>query len=241
MSMYCLPAFLQSQEDQQQKQKQQRRSPPDPQQLEAFWRHFVEGACLSSSHERKALALQLLLLLVPVMGPDMVPVLLSKQLLGCIATATKDKDSYLHATAKRCLVRQPLAVSCVIVCWANLFTTSTYMTGSMSICCRKGSGVLQLLHMPWPLQHHCLCFIVPVGPSQHSSRPQPSGAGRRSSSSPPAPGPSSSPAVSQACCAQQQSNQVPAIAGLGCCWCCRLCQSDLAGPCAGSTGGAGQG
>jgi hypothetical protein len=38
------------------------------------------------------------------MGPDMVPVLLGKQLLGCVATALKDKDSYLHASAKRCLV-----------------------------------------------------------------------------------------------------------------------------------------
>jgi hypothetical protein len=101
----CLcAACIQSQEDQQQKQKQQRRSPPDSQQLQALWRHFVEGACLSSSHERKALAIQLLQLLMPVMGPDMVPVLLSKQLLGCVATALKDKESYLHASAKRCLV-----------------------------------------------------------------------------------------------------------------------------------------
>jgi DNA polymerase phi len=97
------PPQAQEQPDKQ-KHKQQRRSPPEPQQLQALWRHFVEGACLSSSHERKALALQLLQLLLPVMGPDMVPVLLSKQLLGCVATALKDKDSYLHASAKRCVV-----------------------------------------------------------------------------------------------------------------------------------------
>jgi DNA polymerase phi len=100
---FACAACLQSQEDQQ-KQKQQRRSPPDSQQLHALWRHFVEGACLSSSHERKALAIQLLQLLMPVMAPDMVQVLLSKQLLGCVATALKDKESYLHASAKRCLV-----------------------------------------------------------------------------------------------------------------------------------------
>lgn len=106
----CLRALLfvmlrlSSQSQEQPDQKQQRRSPPEPQQLTALWTHFVEGACLSSSHERKALALQLLQLLLPVMGPDMVPVLLGKQLLGCVATALKDKDSYLYASAKRCLV-----------------------------------------------------------------------------------------------------------------------------------------
>ena len=75
--------------------------------MKAFWSEFVEGAFLSSRHVRKALALQLLQLLLPVLVPDMVPVLLSKQLLGCMHTALKDDGSYLHASAKRCLVSWP--------------------------------------------------------------------------------------------------------------------------------------
>ncbi|KAF8062006.1 pol5 [Scenedesmus sp. PABB004] len=82
-----------------------RRAAPEAQQLAALWQGFVEPSCLSSSHERKALALQLLQLLLPVLTPDAVPVLLSKQLLGCLATALRNKDSYLHASAKKCMER----------------------------------------------------------------------------------------------------------------------------------------
>jgi len=98
---FCVLCLQTQEQPEQQKQK---RSSPEPQQLQNLWQHFVEASCLSSSHERKALALQLLQLLLPVLGPDLVPVLLSKQLLGCVATALKDKESYLHASAKRCLV-----------------------------------------------------------------------------------------------------------------------------------------
>eukprot|EP00775_Hariotina_reticulata_P004051 gene4051-4298_t len=41
---------------QQEQQQQQQRAAPEPQQLTNFWQQFVEGACFSSSHERKALA-----------------------------------------------------------------------------------------------------------------------------------------------------------------------------------------
>lgn len=91
-------------EEQQQPAQALKRSPPDQQQLAAFWQHFAVERCLTSSHERKALALALLLLLVPVMTPEAVPQLLPKQVLGCIATALKDKSSYLHARAERCVV-----------------------------------------------------------------------------------------------------------------------------------------
>lgn len=94
----------QSGEDKQQQVKPQPRTAPDQQQLQALWQHFVVERCLGSSHERKALALQLLLLLVPVMTAEVVPVLLTKQVLGCIAAALKDRSSYLHARAERCMV-----------------------------------------------------------------------------------------------------------------------------------------
>lgn len=104
-------AVLQQSEEQQdhQQQQQQRRAAPNHQQLSNLWQQFVDTACLSSSHERKALALQLLQFLLPVMTPDSVPVLLSKQLLGCLGTALRNKDSYLHASAKKCMVRLPAA------------------------------------------------------------------------------------------------------------------------------------
>lgn len=95
----------QSEEQPDQQQQQQQRAAPDHQQLSNLWQQFVDSACFSSSHERKALALQLLQLLLPVMTPDSVPVLLSKQLLGCLGTALRNKDSYLHASAKKCMVR----------------------------------------------------------------------------------------------------------------------------------------
>jgi DNA polymerase phi len=95
----------QEQQQAAQQAAQHKRSPPDQQQLQALWQHFVVERCLSSSHERKALALQLLLLVLPVATAESVPVLLHKQLLGCIASALKDKTSYLHARAERCMVR----------------------------------------------------------------------------------------------------------------------------------------
>uniref|UniRef100_A0A383W0H0 Myb-binding protein 1A n=1 Tax=Tetradesmus obliquus TaxID=3088 RepID=A0A383W0H0_TETOB len=98
---------LQQQPDTEQDQQQQQhiRAAPDQQQLANLWHHFVEASCLNSSHERKALALQLLQLLLPVLTPDAVPVLLSRQLLGCISTALRNKDSYLHASARKSMDR----------------------------------------------------------------------------------------------------------------------------------------
>ncbi|WIA18061.1 hypothetical protein OEZ85_009542 [Tetradesmus obliquus] len=95
-----------TEQDQQQQQQQHHiRAAPDQQQLANLWHHFVEASCLNSSHERKALALQLLQLLLPVLTPEAVPVLLSRQLLGCISTALRNKDSYLHASARKSMDR----------------------------------------------------------------------------------------------------------------------------------------
>lgn len=147
--------------------KQQKRSPPDPQQLQALWQTFVEGSCLSSSHERKALALQLLQLLLPVMGPDMVPVLLSKQVLSCVATALKDKESYLHASAKRCLVS-----------WLFISLLSQrHLAAShiASVCDPPNTHSSsfkhpQLHYTPNTNNHSSL--TTTTGPPEHSRRPQ---------------------------------------------------------------------
>lgn len=154
LAVYVLsPPQAQEQPDQQ-KHKQQRRSPPDPQQLQALWRHFVEGACLSSSHERKALALQLLQLLLPVMGPDMVPVLLSKQLLGCVATALKDKASYLHASAKRCVV----SATCNCAVASQLRSPQDWLSASRLLHDRQQmhlQDACSLSRMPFAQQEGC--------------------------------------------------------------------------------------
>jgi DNA polymerase phi len=101
------PQVLQQQPGEEQDQQQHHqhvRAAPDQQQLANLWRNFVEASCLNSSHERKALALQLLQLLLPVLTPEAVPVVLSRQLLGCISTALRNKESYLHASARKSMV-----------------------------------------------------------------------------------------------------------------------------------------
>jgi hypothetical protein len=104
-------------EQDQQQQQQHGRAAPDLQQLANLWHHFVEASCLNSSHERKALALQLLQLLLPVLTPEAVPVLLSRPLLGCISTALRNKDSYLHASARKSMVSAwPLSCLLLAVC-----------------------------------------------------------------------------------------------------------------------------
>lgn len=106
------------------------RGVPERTQLAALWGVFVDGACLGSSHERKALALQLLQLLLPVMEADAVPLLLSRPLCSCIATSLRNHDSYLHASAKRAMVRAlPLPVST-----AALLCSSMCVFGLPALC-----------------------------------------------------------------------------------------------------------
>jgi hypothetical protein len=81
------------------------RTPADPALVAEFWAAAVEGPLLGSgSHERRALALTLLQLLLPFLTPESVPAVLGGRLVGLMATALRDKTSYLHASAKRCAV-----------------------------------------------------------------------------------------------------------------------------------------
>jgi hypothetical protein len=65
----------------------------------------VEENLLSSSHARKAVALQLFTVLLPHMHASMVPVLLSKAFVSLLNISLKDSDSYLHKAATRCVDR----------------------------------------------------------------------------------------------------------------------------------------
>ncbi|WIA38355.1 hypothetical protein OEZ86_001688 [Tetradesmus obliquus] len=135
---------LQQQPDTEQDQQQQQhiRAAPDQQQLANLWHHFVEASCLNSSHERKALALQLLQLLLPVLTPEAVPVLLSRQLLGCISTALRNKDSYLHASARKSMDRIRSCAEHSLIAKSNPALAAKLPAASSSSDAAKGGGVL---------------------------------------------------------------------------------------------------
>ncbi|KAI8471961.1 MAG: DNA polymerase phi-domain-containing protein [Monoraphidium minutum] len=84
----------------------QARAPADPALVAAFWSAAVEGPLLGGgSHERRALALTLLQLMLPWLTPEAVPAVLGGRVVGLLAGALRDKKSYLHASAKRCAER----------------------------------------------------------------------------------------------------------------------------------------
>ena len=74
-------------------------------QLASLWAHVVEGHLLNSSHERKAVALQLFTMLLPHIYASSVPVMLSKAFVGLLGVSLKDSGSYLHKAAARCVDR----------------------------------------------------------------------------------------------------------------------------------------
>lgn len=72
--------------------------------LENFWSVVVDGALLSSSHERKSLAMELLLLVLPRLPtPESVGIVLSNIFVRCILDILSSKDTLLHKSAERCL------------------------------------------------------------------------------------------------------------------------------------------
>lgn len=72
--------------------------------LANFWRVAVDGALLSSSHERKNLAMELLLLVLPRLpNLESVGIVLSNIFVRCILDILSSKDSHLHKSAQRCL------------------------------------------------------------------------------------------------------------------------------------------
>lgn len=72
--------------------------------LANFWSVVVDGALLPSSHERKHLAMELLLLILPRLPTsESVSVVMSNVFIKCIMSILSSTDTLLHKCARRCL------------------------------------------------------------------------------------------------------------------------------------------
>ncbi|GBG91164.1 hypothetical protein CBR_g52045 [Chara braunii] len=72
-------------------------------EVSSFWNVVVEGGLVTSSHERRALALQLLLLLLPRLRSSHLSIVLSRGIMQCLSDSLLSKDRTLHLSAKRWL------------------------------------------------------------------------------------------------------------------------------------------
>ncbi|KAM7474805.1 hypothetical protein LguiB_022048 [Lonicera macranthoides] len=64
--------------------------------LRCFWEVIVEGSLLQSSHDRKHLAFDILLLLLPRLPSSCVSIVLSYKLVQCLVDILSTKDSWLY-------------------------------------------------------------------------------------------------------------------------------------------------
>ncbi|KAJ6819866.1 DNA polymerase V-like isoform X1 [Iris pallida] len=71
--------------------------------IRCFWEVVIEESLLLSSHERKHLALHVLLLLLPRLPISCVPIVLSYKLVHCLMDILSDKASWLYDTAQHFL------------------------------------------------------------------------------------------------------------------------------------------
>lgn len=72
--------------------------------LRNIWSVVVDGALLPSSHERKNLAMELVLLVLPRLpNPETAGVVLSNVFVRCILDILSSKDTHLYKSAQRCL------------------------------------------------------------------------------------------------------------------------------------------
>ncbi|CAM6089353.1 unnamed protein product [Calypogeia fissa] len=72
--------------------------------LETFWSTVVDGSLLASSHERKHLAMQLLLMFLPRLPASSdIQYLLSKNFIQCLLGATASKENLLFKAAQNCI------------------------------------------------------------------------------------------------------------------------------------------
>lgn len=82
------------------KHKKNRKSNSSEEEIEKNLRSFceviIEGCLLSSSHDRKHLALDVLLLLLPRLPPSCIPIVLSNKVVQCLIDALSAKESWLH-------------------------------------------------------------------------------------------------------------------------------------------------
>ncbi|CAH2043527.1 unnamed protein product [Thlaspi arvense] len=89
------------------KQKRNRKSNPVEEEaannIRNFGEIFMEGTLLSSSHDRKHLAFDILLLLLPKLPASFFQHVLSFKLVQCLMDVLSTKDSWLHKVAKHFL------------------------------------------------------------------------------------------------------------------------------------------
>ncbi|KAL1215405.1 hypothetical protein V5N11_021833 [Cardamine amara subsp. amara] len=90
------------------KQKRNRKSNPIEEEatnnIRNFCEFFMEGNLLSSSHDRKHLAFDILLLLLPKLPASFVQHVLSFKFVQCLMDILSTKDSWLHKVATHFLV-----------------------------------------------------------------------------------------------------------------------------------------
>ncbi|XP_022763604.1 uncharacterized protein LOC111309052 isoform X2 [Durio zibethinus] len=71
--------------------------------IQCFCEVVIEGSLLLSSHDRKHLALDVLLLLLPRLPSSFIPIVLSYKLVQCLIDILSTKDSWLYKVAQRFL------------------------------------------------------------------------------------------------------------------------------------------
>ena len=68
--------------------------------LRCFCEVIIEGSLLPSSHDRKHLAFDVLLLLLPRLPASFIPIVLSYKLVQCLMDILSTKDTWLHKVAQ---------------------------------------------------------------------------------------------------------------------------------------------
>lgn len=71
--------------------------------LTSFWEVVVEGSLLSSSHDRKHLAIDIFLMLLPRIPASCVQIVLSHKFVHCLLDILSAKDSHLYKSTQQCL------------------------------------------------------------------------------------------------------------------------------------------
>lgn len=86
--------------------KSKKRNSPEKnlaRRLSSFWEVVVEGSLLSSSHDRKHLAIDIFLMLLPRIPASCVQIVMSYKFVHCLLDILSAKDSHLYKSAQHCL------------------------------------------------------------------------------------------------------------------------------------------
>ncbi|GJX48621.1 Myb-binding protein 1A-like protein [Tanacetum coccineum] len=70
------------------------------QNLQNFWEIIIEGSLLLSSHDRKHLAFDVILLILPRLPVSCIPVVLSYKIIQCLVDILSTKESWLYKVAE---------------------------------------------------------------------------------------------------------------------------------------------